>query len=241
LIEQYKEEKRIHEELKEKTKELATEKITQNQGKVNDAMKKIGKYKHKFSQVHDMRKLPKHAPNPMKEKSWRERVVPGLTFQTFSSNATWLEFDPQVYYKLSGSLSAGIGGMYRFSMNPGKLTFDDFGSMMGVKIFAQYHIVKGFFVRGEGQYVRWKPWDLKLTDPTYIDHTYVAAAGIGKSYQIAKKLKGNIQTLYHFHWEGMDPYKPKVMIRMGFDFSLKKREEKHWEKKLKERKQELKK
>lgn len=240
LIEQYKEEKKIHEELKAKTKELATEQILKNQGKVDDAMKNIDKYKRKFSHVHDMRNLPKRAPNPLKDASWRERVVPGLTFQTVSGSGTWLEFDPQVFYKLNGNLSAGVGGMYRFSMNTSKLTFDDFGSMIGGKVFAQYHAMKGFHVRGEAQYVRWKPWDLKLTDPTYVDHTYVAAFGILKSYQIAKKLKGNFQTLYHFHWEGMDPYKPKVMVRLGFDLSLKKREEKHWEKKLKERKQEAK-
>jgi hypothetical protein len=236
LIEQYKEEKRIKQELEEKSRELANDVVVQNQGKVDESMKKIGKYKHKFSEVQDMRNLPKRAPNPMKDLGWRQRLIPGFTFQTLNSTQVWLEFDPQLYYRLNGNWSVGAGGMYRFSMISEKITFDNFGSMYGAKLFTQYHAFKGFFLRSEVQYVTWKPWSLHPTDPDYRDKTYVAAVGIGKSYTLAKKIKGSAQTLYHFHWHGMDPYKPKILIRLGFDFSLAKKELRPWEKKLKETK-----
>lgn len=233
LIEQYKEEKRVLAEMEEKSKELANDVIMKNQGKVDESMKKIGKAKRKFPEVHDMRDLPRRVPNAMKGLGWRERLVPGFTFQTLNGTRLWLEFDPQVYYKLNAHWSVGAGGMYRFSMDPDKLTLADFGSMYGGKILAQYHAFKGFFIRSEIQYVVWEPWHLQKTDPDRVDKTYVGVAGIGKSYTFAKKIKGNAQVLYHHYWDGADPYKPKIMIRLGFDFSIKKREEEQWKKRVK--------
>lgn len=64
----------------------------------------------------------------------------------------------------------------------------------------------------------------KLTDPNFVEQTYVAAGGLGKSFNITKGLKGSAQTLYHFYWNGSDPYKSKILIRMAIDFSLKKKE-----------------
>lgn len=233
LIEQYKREKAIEEELKEKSKELATDVFAQNQAKVDASMNKVKKLKSKFP-VPDMPGLHKRAPNPMKGLSWRERVVPGFSFQTLPDNQLWLQFDPQVSYKLSGTLSAGAGYMYRFSMDPGKITFRDLGELKGGKIFAEWHFFKGFHVRAEGQRLAWTPWYPQNLDPNRVDVVQVAAAGLMKRYNIGKKVKGNMQTLYHFHWGDSDPYKPKIMIRIGFDFSIKKREVKPWEKKLKE-------
>lgn len=232
LIEQYKEEKKILEEMEEKGKELANDAIAKNQAKVDESIRNISKYRRKFPEVHDMRELPKRAPNPMKDLGWRERLVPGFSFQTFSSTRQWLQFDPQFYYRLNGNLSAGVGGMYRLSINRDQIAFADFGSMYGGKVFSQYHAFKGFFIRAEAQYVSWKPWHVQNNDPHYSNKTWVAAAGIGRSYNLAKKIKGNAQTLYHWSWRGFDPYRPKIMVRLGFDFSLKKRDEKQWKKRL---------
>jgi hypothetical protein len=234
LIEQYKDEKRIKEEMEKKVKELANDVIIQNEGKVGETMKRIAKYKRKFNDVPDIRNLPKRAPNPMKGLDWRERWVPGITLQVVNNRKVWLELDPQVFYKISGNWSAGAGAMYRFSMNPDQITFSDFTSLYGGKVFAEYAAFRGFFLRSELQSVKWKPSGWGITDPESVDKTYVAAAGIGKRYVLAKKIKGSAQTLYHWYWNGLDPYKPKIMIRLGFDFSLMKKKEKPWSKRLKE-------
>jgi hypothetical protein len=236
LIEQYKSEKAIQAEMKEKAKDLATDVVLKNQAKVDESMKKISRYKYKYSSVQDMRTLPKRPPNPMKGLGWRERVILGFTFQILTGTQTWLEIDPQVYYRINGNLSAGVGGMYRFTADKDKIRFGDFGSMHGSKVFAQYSVFKGFFVRAEGQQVIWKPWDMRAIDPGYTDKVYVVAAGIGKSYSIAQLVKGNMQFLYHKHWGGSDPYRPVIMMRIGFDLSLKKKEKKPWEEKLREMK-----
>lgn len=68
LIEQYKEEKRIEEEIKAKVKELANDVIVENSAKVDASMKKIARIKRKFSDVPDVRNLPRHPPrrkNPL--------------------------------------------------------------------------------------------------------------------------------------------------------------------------------
>lgn len=234
LIEQYKNEKKIEAELKEKARDQATDLFVKHKGKVDDTMKKITKYSRKFPQVQDMRELPKRVPNPLKELSWRERLVPGLSVSTLTYNTSWLEIDPQVYYRIHSRWSAGVGGMYRFSVDPKKVRFDDFNHLKGGKVFVQYRAFKSFFLQAEGQYVSWKPWDMKAIDPDFTEQTYVAAAGIGKSFNITRKLKGNATTLYHHHWNGSDPYRSKVLIRIGIDLSLKKKEVKPWELKVKE-------
>ncbi len=233
LIEKYKNEKAIKEEMDKKVKEMANDKITQFQIKVDASMKDLKKYKKKFSDVQDMRNLPKWTPNPMKGLSWRERVVPGLTLETISKNKTWIELAPQFYFKLNGSWSAGVGWVYRFSMDADKFTFDDFGNLNGQKIFAQYHAFKGFFLRTEIEHTRWKNWATGL-DKDYRVDLYIMTIGLGKSFSFTEKIKGNIQTLYHYSWQSLDPYPSVIEIRFGFDFSLKPKKREPWKTKLKE-------
>jgi hypothetical protein len=233
LIEQYKKEKAIEEEMKKKSKELANDLFAQNQAKVDESLKKVNKYKRKLSVVDDLRNLRKDAANPMKGLSWRDRVSPGFTLHTINSGKLWIQLDPQVSYKVSGRWSAGMGGMYRFSMDPGKITFSEFNNLFGYKAFVDCHLFKGFFLRAEGQRLTWAPQFPVKKDPGHIDNITVASAGIGKSYMIAKRIKGNAQTLYHYSWGPSDPYKSKIIIRFGFDFGLQKKEKKPWEDKLK--------
>ena len=234
LIEQYKEEKAIKADLEKRSREIANDAIIQNQAKVDASMNKLSKAKRKLSSAKEFSNLAQRAPNPMKGLSWRERVVPGFILYTFATDRVWLQLDPQINYKLNGNLSLGAGAMYRFSMNPGNITFRDFKSLYGTKVFAQYHAYKGFWLRAEGQHERWKPWHFQHKDPSYIDEVFVAAAGICKNYSVGKRIKGNAQTLYHFTWGEFDPYKPKIILRIGFDLSIVKKEVKPWEKKLKE-------
>lgn len=233
-IEQYKDEKRIRQELKEKGRDLANDAIQKQQGKVDVAMKKVKSANRKFDYVQDIRNLPTRVPNPMKGLSWRERLVPGVTFQFFENSLTWLEFDPQLYYKISGNWSAGLGGTYRFSLDKRHFEFDHFDNLFGVKAFAQCHVFKGFFILSEGQLVSWKTWTQSTADPSYRNKTYVALVGIGKQYSLTSRIKGNVQTLYQFH-EGADPYKSRIIFRLGFDFSLRKKEVRDWEKNLRNR------
>jgi hypothetical protein len=231
IIEQYKQEKAIKEELEKKAKDVATDIVMANQPKVDATMKKINKYKRKFSQVHDVRNLPKRAPNPMKDLPVRERILPGFSLYTFSAAKQWLQLDPQGYYRITGNWSVGLGGVYRFSIKPQNFSFRDFGSVYGGKIFTEYNVFKGFNVHIEGQRLRWKPWYLQATEPNRIDNVTVLAAGISKSYNVTPKVKGYAQALYHYSYGETDPYNTRIIVRVGFDFSLKKKEPKPWDKK----------
>lgn len=228
-----KSEEEIKKELIEQAKDLATDVMIAHQPKIDASMKKLKKYSRKFSDVPDMRDLPKRPTNPMKELHWRERVVPGIITQSMTFDKYYFQVDPHLYYKISGLFSAGVGGMYRFSMNAAKVTFSDFGKLTGGKIFVQGNIYKGFFIHSEAQKLKWKPMQLAQPDPLQWDKGTVFAAGIGKAYKIGNRINGNMQTLYHWYWGDYDPYKSKILIRIGIDFSIKKREKKPWEEKLK--------
>jgi hypothetical protein len=233
LIEKYKNEQAIKEDMEEKVKEMANDKITEYQAKVDAPIRDLNKYKRKFSDVQDLRNLPKRAPNPLKGLDWRERLVPGFTLQTIVKTKTWLEFAPQFYYKLNGSWSVGAGWVYRFSMDANKLTFDDFGNLNGQTIFLQYHAFKGIFLRAEGEHSIWKGW-APIADRDENRSRFTTALGVGKSFSFSEKLKGNIQTLYHYTWQSPDPYPSLIEIRFGLDFSIKKKKQEAWKAKLKE-------
>lgn len=236
LIDQYKKEMAAKEEMEAKVKELANDQIATYKDKVDAPMNDLKKYKRKYSEVQDIRYLPKHPTNPMKGLSWRERVVPGFTFQTFSFQKSWLEFSPQVYYKMNARLSIGTGWIYRFSMDPGNVRFDDFGNLYGLKIFAHYGSFKGFFLRGELSNVNWKPW-IANVDKNSRMNLLTSAIGLGKAFSFTNMLKGNMQALYHYTWKSPDPYPSAFEVRFGFDFSLqKKKETAAWKEKLKEQK-----
>ncbi|HEY5749432.1 MAG TPA: hypothetical protein VIU12_25365 [Chryseolinea sp.] len=232
LIEQYKNEKKLEEALKEKSKDVVNDLMTQNQAKIDASLSKLRRQMRKFPSGADMRNLPKRAPNPMKGLGWRERLIPGFTMQTLSGTQLWLELDPQISYRLNRSWSMGVGGVYRFFIVPSKMDAGDFDNLFGAKVFAQYHAFKGFFLRAEGQQLTWKPWDTYQKDPTYREQVSVGMIGIGKSHMIAKKLRANVQTLYHISSQASDPYKPQIVIRFGLEFSLSKKVKQPWQQRL---------
>ncbi len=233
LIEQYKNEKAIKAELEEKSKELANDIVAANQSKVDGSLKKLRKYNRKFDNIPDIRELPKRPPNVMKKLGLRHRVVPGFAFYTFATDRVWLQFDPQVFYKFNGNFSAGAGTIFRFSMKPSNVTFDNLNNTFGFKVFAQHHVYKTMWLRAEIQNLSWKPLHLLHNDPNYMDNVTVGAIGIMKNVNIAKRVKANAQTLYHYTIAGSDPYKTKIIFRLGIDFSLKKREKVEWKVKWK--------
>lgn len=233
LLEQYKNEQAIKAEMEAKVKEMATGKMEMLQEKSAVKIKDLKKIKRKFSDVPDIRNLPKRAPNPMKGLHWRERVVPGFTVQTILQTKTWVEIAPQVSYKLNGSWTVGAGWVYRFSMDAGKFTFDDFGVLNGQTLFMQYHAFKGFFLRAELEHAQWIPWSVSGVENKSKD-VWIGAAGLGKSFHFSERVKGNVQTLYHYAWQSPDPYRSMIELRFGFDFSLKPRKKEGWKEKLKQ-------
>lgn len=228
LIEQYKNEKAIKAELEEKSKELANDVIAANQSKVNGSLKKLRKYNRKFDNIPDIRELPKRPPNPLRKKGIRQRIVPGLGFYTFATDRVWLQFEPQGFYKFNNNFSAGGGLLYRFSMKPQNFQFDNYDNLRGYKAFAQHFLYKGVWLKAEVQKVSWRPLHLLHNDPDHIEGVTVGAIGIMKNMVIAKRVRANGQTLYHYTISGSDPYKTKIIFRLGIDISLEKKEPVLW-------------
>ncbi len=233
LLEKYKNEQAIKAEIEEKVKEMATSSMEILQEKSSAKLREMNKIKRKFSEVPDIRYLPKRAPNTMKGLPWRERVLIGFTLQTILRTKTWIEIAPQVSYKLNGKWTVGAGWVYRFSMDASKLAFNDFGILNGQTLFTQYHAFKGFFLRAELEHAQWKPWSIMIQESKRTD-VLLGAVGIGKAFNFSERVKGNVLTLYHYAWQSPDPYQSVIEIRFGFDFSLKPKKKEAWKEKLKQ-------
>jgi hypothetical protein len=233
LIEQYKNEQAIRAELEEKMKHVANDVLDRYQGVIAKDMKKLS-LKKRISQWSDLKSVFGNKANSMKAASWRERIVPGIVCQTLSGHSmTWVQTDPQVTYKLNTNWGVGVGGMYRFSVKSDLSRVGNSGSMQGGNFFIQRFMWNGIFVRAEAQYFSWKPiWNIHPTDPPVFNRVCVVEAGVGKSYMISKKLRGNTQALYHWTYKGADPYVSKIVIRFGLNFSLVKQQTPIWKKQL---------
>src|SRR5690606_11718045 len=96
-------------------KEKAVDHFAGKQEQLKAAMEKMLKYKQKYSSVSSIKDLPKRPPNPMKNKPFIERLVPGVFFQYQRKNAYLLDVNPYVGYKLSGRFTTGMGWNHRYA------------------------------------------------------------------------------------------------------------------------------
>lgn len=211
---------------KEKVKRMAKDHFAGHTEKLHAAQEKLAKIKQDYPEgLSSIKDLPKRRPNPMKGKSFKERLLLGMTLQVHQDKVPNIDLSPFVAYKWTERLSFGLGGSYRV------MTKDDFkgftreGTVYGGRAFSEFDIHKGIFVHaGYEMMCTQKIGSLVFngkgehTEKTWVDGLLI---GAGKDYRVARYVKGNMQVLYNFLDEISSPYQNKVMVRLGFSFQLK--------------------
>lgn len=188
---------------------------------MEQARSQFAELKSKFPDLDNAGDMPDFKPNPMKTKSFLQRLEFGGNIQFQKSGRyypTTSDIAGQVGYKFHKNGSAGVGIAYKLGMGTGwdHIAFSHQG--IGLRSFVDYKLKGTFFVNGgfEENYLstftrvaqlsKWNGWQGS------------ALLGVSKKYKISAKLKGNIMLLYDFMASRSVPPTSAIKLRMGYDF-----------------------
>jgi hypothetical protein len=221
----YRDPEAIKKELERKSKDLAFDKLADQQKKVDEAVNSLNKQKAKYGSIQSINNLPKHRYNPMRDRTFRERLLPGVSIQIQSATNLLVDFNPYVGYRITHRWMAGIGWNERIASNFNKNQyFIEQDHVFGVRSFVQFKVGSKLTLRGEieqmNTIIRQPSQPL---DQAKHDWVWSYFVGIKQDFKISKKLNGNAQVLYNLYDpKRQSPYTDQVSIRFGFEFPYRK-------------------
>lgn len=226
IIQRYKDQKLLHEEIKRKAKQVATEKLNKFSPAVKDAQQQIAKVKKWAPAVQSFKDLARKRPNEMKGQPFRQRFIPGMTLQTYNKDKFTFDWAIQAGYRMTGRLTTGLGYTYRLSVDKDNRNWVAGEGISGYRFFTDFRLLKTFYAHGEFEFLTIDKLKQPVQIETYSTEVWGSYFGIGKRYNISRKVKGSIIGLYRVDYEGSVPGLSKVNMRIGFDLSLKKEKRK---------------
>jgi hypothetical protein len=201
--------------------------INHFQGKealLQEAMEKMAKYKKKFNSLASIKDAKKFY-NPLKEKSFRERIFPGISFQYQKSNDYMLDINPSMGYMILQNVSAGVGFNYRLVRSGNNDYWRQNQSVYGPRAFAEVKLFKGFLGYIEYEYMNTRVPEKAGVSREIGNREWVSGlfTGIKTRYPITRWMKGT--AIVQFNWlnDGIkSPYGNTITSRIGFEFYFKK-------------------
>jgi len=201
--------------------------INHFQGKealLQDAMQKMAKYKKNYNSLASIKDVKKFY-NPLKEKSFRERIFPGISFQYQKSNDYMLDVNPSMGYMILQNASAGVGFNYRLVRSGNNDYWRQNQSVYGPRAFAEVKLFRGFLGYIEYEYMNTRVPEKAGVSRETGKREWVSGlfTGIKTRYPITRWIKGT--AIVQFNWlnDGIkSPYGNNITSRIGFEFYLKK-------------------
>lgn len=190
--------------------------------KLSAGMAALEKLKRKYRNIPDSRYLPRFVPNEMKGKPFKDRIVPGVSFQGFAGSQKGLDLSPYLLYRLTGKVRLGAGATWRFTA-PGSVHIQ-YGKVFGYRGIAEYRFLGGWYVHAESEWMYFDPTVKKYyqrpVDPPIQNWNWRLNAGILKTYKISRRFSGQTQILYNvMDWRNF-PQNKNVALRFGFEYKL---------------------
>lgn len=157
----------------------------------------------------------------IKRKSLEEtpagkRIFVGGHVTVQSTSPLILDSDVRVGYKLSRKVSAGVGFIIReqFSDKANRLT----GDAHGYALFVNYDIKAAFFAYAEYQGVKNKSLFSETEEVATWEYAHLL--GLGRSFQLGKKVSASMILLYDFNYKNNDLNPGPLMFRFGYQIGF---------------------
>jgi len=209
-----------------KAKEQAVNHFAGQEKQLMAAMQQLTNVKKKYKDAEGVLDMFKKPVNPMKGKPFIERLRPGFNLQYQYKHESLIDFNPEVGYRISGRLTAGIGWNERWGYDFDKWKYVSQDHIYGPRAYAQVKIKTGIY----GIFIpevmnALVPPSYSSTDPGTRKWVWSWMAGIKKEFRYSKNMLGSLQVLYNLYDPlHQSPYVNKLNIRMGFEFPLKKKQ-----------------
>jgi len=188
---------------------------------MEQARTQINDLKEKFPDLDNAGDMPDFKPNPMKTKSFLQRLEFGGNIQFQKSNRyfpTTSDIAAQVGYQFHKNGTAGIGASYKLGLGSGWNNIAISHQGIGLRSFIDWKLKGSFFVNGgfEQNYVSTITHASQLVD--WSGWQGSALLGLSKKYKVSAKLKGNIVLLYDFLAKQNTPSSSPIKLRLGYTF-----------------------
>ncbi|MGC4023219.1 MAG: hypothetical protein QM734_15380 [Cyclobacteriaceae bacterium] len=194
---------------------------------LQSAMGEISKLKQKYSSVKSLSELPKRRPNPLKDKPWYERLVPGLNYFIMSKHSTLVDLNPYVGWRFNPHLTASIGWNERIGVSKGNIITHRYERVFGVRGAVSYLWTHGIVFKAAPEVM---DAFVPTTSPDQKQERLIfgAFAGVRKHFPIYKGLIGYSEVLYNFNQKpGQNIYGDPVTFRFGLEVRMKKKQKKN--------------
>lgn len=214
------------EEALNKAKKEAINHFAGHEEELKAAMEQLSKLKAKLPDTEGVVDLFAKHKNSLKEMSFIERLVPGLSLQFQKQRSFWLDVNPYIGYKISGRFVAGLGWNERLAYNFDNTAWDSQNHIYGLRSFLHFKLKTNFWLKGEVEVMNSPLRATQHPSSDIVSRGWVASyfGGIKKDFQLTKHLKGHVQMLYNlYNPEKTSPYTNRFNARMGFELPLKKK------------------
>lgn len=147
-----------------------------------------------------------------KQTPFAERFVYGGNLQLQIGEVTNIDFSPWLGWNATKKLIIGAGFTYRtnWDFNRGIDLDQEYG--LAARLFTDFTFFKGFYAHLEGERFWVKSHEENRSGTSVINNFLV---GLGKTYTIHSRLKGNFQLLYNLTDTPNGPYESPWIVRFG--------------------------
>lgn len=202
---------------------VVNDQLNQLSPEVKEAQASFAKSKKLYSEANSLSsRMKKKKTNAMTGKSFGQRLVPGLTFQAYNRSLYSVDWGLQLGYRLTGWLTAGVGGTYRTGFSKSYDSFIKGLDVYGGRGYADFLVRKGFFLHGEGEFLNTSDF-VPVSSEVPDANVWGSNIGLGKQFNLTKRIKGNLLALYRLEFHGHLPEQSKINLRMGFDLRAKRK------------------
>lgn len=215
-VEKFKDKDYLLEQGKDQAMEMAIDHFSGHADKLKAAQDLLKKVKKDYDEVQSIHELPEKTKHSLSETPLKERLNYGGNFQFHQGKPISIDISLTISYKITKKIASGIGGTYRYSIPTTKSKFPyivDEG-VYGFRTFGDYVFYKSFYVHLEYESLKKVSHSL---DNDLKTGKWISGGlfGIGKEYNITKKVKGNVVFLYNILHNSKSPYQKPYMVRMG--------------------------
>ncbi len=147
-----------------------------------------------------------------KQTPFAERFVYGGNLQLQIGEVTNIDFSPWLGWNATKKLILGAGLTYRtnWDFNSGVDLDQEYG--LAARVFTDFTFFKGFYAHLEGERFWVKSHEENRSGTSVVNNFLM---GLGKTYTIHSRLKGNFQLLYNLTDTQNGPYESPWIVRFG--------------------------
>ena len=191
------------------------------QGQLNELKSRVYSLSPSFGGGQGEADMPDFKPNNQKTKGFLQRLELGTNIQSQKARMFFpvtSDIGLSVGYKLNDKSIIGIGASYKVGWGRNWDNINITHQGVGLRSFIDYNLKGSLFISGGYEQNYRSEFNSIDQLKGYSAWQISGLVGLGKKYQISKKLKGEMKLLWDFMSYEQVPRTQAVVFRIGYNF-----------------------